>query len=54
MGSGAGSSSEKRLEAKGRDDEVFIFLFPSLANSVAEAPLVFCFFFWGRSWPLCV
>jgi len=45
MGSGVGSSSEKCLETKGRDDGVFISLFPSLATSVAEAPFVFHFFF---------
>jgi len=42
---GAGSvlAAKKRLEAKGREDGDFILLSPSLATSVPEVLLVFCF-----------
>jgi len=35
--------AKKRLEAWGRDEGVFVSLFPSLATSVAEALLAFFF-----------
>ena len=47
-GAGLDLGAKKRLEAWGSDDGVFISLFPSLATSVAEAPLVFFFLF---PWP---
>ena len=42
-GAGLDLGAKKCLEAWGRDDGGFIALFPSLATSVAEAPLVFFF-----------
>jgi len=39
--------AKKRLEAGVRDDGGFITLSPSLAISVAEAPLIFFFLFPG-------
>jgi len=44
---------KKRLEAWGRDDEVLISLFPSLAISVAEAPFVLFFLFPGPEPAAC-
>jgi len=40
-GAGLDLAAKKRLEAKGKDDGVFISLFPSLATSVAEALFFF-------------
>jgi len=47
MGRGLDLAAKKRLEAKGRDDGVFISWFPSLTTAVAEAPFVSFFLFPG-------
>jgi len=47
-GAGLDLGVKKRLEAWGRDNRGFFSLSPSLATSVAEAPLVFFFLF---PWP---
>jgi len=52
-GAGLDLIAKKRCEAWGRDDGNFISLFPSLAISVAEAPLVFFFLFPGPEPAAC-
>ena len=47
-GAGLDLGAKNRFEAWGRDDRPFISCFPTLAISVAEAPLVFFFLF---PWP---
>ena len=44
-GAGLDLGVKKRLEARGRDERVFICLFPSVPTSVAEAPFLFFFLF---------
>jgi len=51
-GVGTDEAVKKGLEARGRDDGVFISLLPSLATSVAEALVDLFFLFLGRSRPL--
>jgi len=45
--------ANNRLEAKGRDDGLFISLFPSLATFVAQSPFVFFFLFPGPQPAAC-
>jgi len=45
--------ANKGLEGWGRDDGVFVSLFPYLATSVAEALLVFFFLFPGPEPATC-
>jgi len=52
-GAGLDLEVKKRLEARGRDDEVFISLFSSLSISVTEVPLVFSFPFPGPDPAAC-
>jgi len=52
-GAGLDLGAKKRLEAWGRDDGVFISLFPSLATSVAEIFFVFLLFFPGPEPAAC-
>jgi len=46
-GAGLDLGAKKRLEALGRDDGVFVSLFPSLPTSGAEALVVFFLLFPG-------
>jgi len=52
-GAGLDLGAQKCLEAWRKDDGDFISLFPSLATSVAEAPLVFFFLFPGPEPAAC-
>jgi len=52
-GAGLDMGAKKRLEAWGRDDGVFGSLSPSLATSVAEAPLLLLFPFPGPEPAAC-
>ena len=52
-GVGLDLAVKQRLEAKGRDDRVFISLFPSLAPCVAEAIFVLFLLFPGAEVAAC-
>jgi len=52
-GVGLDLAAKKLLEGKGRDDGVFISLFPYLTTSVAEPPFVFYYLFPGREPASC-
>ena len=52
-GAGLDVGAKKRHEAWGREDGVFISLFPSLATSVAEVPFAFFFLLPGPEPAAC-
>jgi len=52
-GAGFHLGAKKRLDARGRDDRVFIWLPPSLATSVAEVPFAFFFLLPGPEPAAC-
>ena len=52
-GAGLDLGAKKRLEARGKDEGVYVSLFPSLATSLAKALIVFFFFFAGPEPAAC-